>query len=83
VKLPKRQRAEEAPQGVRINCPGGQTIACDVLRDPDGDRDGLAHWIVVPREPVPDIDPGDGEGFSVSADLLPGKTSLGLEVPLA
>lgn len=66
------------PEGVRIQCPDGRVVACDVLRDPDGDRDGNAMWVAVPRESLPD----PSSGLTLLADVLPGKTVLGFALPL-
>lgn len=43
----------EPPENVRIVI-GDREYPCDVLRDPDQDRDGCAAWVTVPREPLPD-----------------------------
>jgi hypothetical protein len=70
--------AEVAPEGVRIITPSGVVIACDVLRDPDGDTDGCAAWLVVPHKELP----ADLGSWQVTADMLPGKSILCLSVPV-
>lgn len=42
----------EAPEDVRLVI-DGREYPCDVLRDPDQDRDGLAAWVCVSRDPLP------------------------------
>lgn len=79
---PRRsETAEDAPQGVRIVCPDGREVACDVLRDPEQDRDGLAVWLAVPREPVPELSSFD-DRFGVKADMMPGRSELVVSLPL-
>jgi hypothetical protein len=78
MRLRKRRRAE-VPSGVRIQRPDGRQIPCGVLRDPDGDEDGCAMWLAVPLEPLT-VTPGPG--WLILADELPGKTILGLELPV-
>jgi hypothetical protein len=68
----RRKQAAQAPEGVRVRRADGTIVECDVLRDPDQDRDGCAMWIAVPREPL-DINTG---AFALLADVLPGKTIL-------
>jgi hypothetical protein len=57
--------------------PDGTEYPCDVLRDGDN-ADGLEVWIAVPRGPLPPI----ADGWSLRADMLPGRASLRVEVPL-
>ena len=70
-------RPEVPPEGVRLHI-GDREYPCDVLRDPDRDENGCAAWICVPREPLP---PG-AVPCSVSADMLPAKSSLLIELDL-
>jgi hypothetical protein len=69
-----------APENVRFVI-DGREYPCDVLRDPDQDRDGCAAWVAVPRGPLPQA----GEDVSVRAGELPAKSllvfDLGLEMP--
>jgi hypothetical protein len=70
----------EAPENVRIVI-DGREYPCDMLRDPDLDRDGLAAWVAVPREPLPPA----GRDMTLRAGMLPGNTMLvfhpGMEIP--
>lgn len=71
---------QQAPENVRLVI-DGREYPCDVLRDPDQDRDGCAAWVAVPREPLPP----SGESMSVRAGMLPARSLLvfepDLEVP--
>ncbi len=64
----------EAPRGVRLVI-NGRVYPCDVLRDPDRDRDGLTAWSVVAREKLPPIDPAV-DSLAVLSDVLPGMCLL-------
>lgn len=64
----------EAPEDVRLVI-DGREYPCDTLRDPDQDRDGLAAWVCVPREPLPPA----AQEMSVRAAVLPGETMLVFE----
>jgi hypothetical protein len=75
----RKRRQEEAPVNVRIKCPDGRDIPCGVLRDPDGDENGCAMWVAVPLEPLTLT---EIPGWAILADALPGKTILGLQLPL-
>ena len=80
----RRNRPEEAPSGVRIIAPDGREYPCDVLRDPDGDEDGCAMWIAVPREEIPVVLGMRGlMGWEVAADVLPGRSILSVRHQMA
>ena len=68
---PRRRREDLPPEGVCLIADDGTVIPCDVLRDPDQDKDGCAAWVAVPRKPVP-----PGMGIAPKAALLPPRTSL-------
>jgi hypothetical protein len=72
----RARKAQEAPTGVRIVAPDGREFPCDVLRDPDGDEDGCAMWVAVPREELPLA----GPGWVVAADMLPGHSILSVRI---
>jgi hypothetical protein len=52
-------RLDDPPTDVRLIRTDGTVIPCDVIRDPDGDRDGLTYWVAVPQVPDLLIDEGD------------------------
>lgn len=63
---------QEPPQGVCLVAPDGCEYPCDVLRDAAQDTDGIAVWVVVPREKLPAV---RGE-WQIKARLLPGRSQL-------
>lgn len=60
------------PRGVRLVLPDGTEVPCDVLREPDEDRDGCTAWIAVPQVPGVLLE----HGCHLRADVLPAKTAL-------
>jgi hypothetical protein len=68
---------DEAPENVRLVI-DGKEYPCDVLRDPDQDRDGCAAWVAVPREPLPPA----GEDVCLRAGMLPAKSLLVINTDL-
>jgi hypothetical protein len=60
-----------APEGVVLHA-GGRDYPCDVLRDPDQDKDGVAAWVAVPRDSLPAVT----GGMTVTAAVLPAMTGL-------
>lgn len=61
----------DAPQDVVLHI-GGREYPCDVLRDPGQDGNGIAAWLVVPREPLPP----DTEGMTATAGTMPAGITL-------
>jgi hypothetical protein len=59
------------PEDVRVRLSEGAEIVCDLLYD--GERDGIHHWIAVPRVPV-----HLGPGVSLLLGVLPARTSVGI-----
>lgn len=78
MRLRRRERKREAPRGVRIVHGDGRVSECTLVRDPD-DVNGRAQWIAVPPEGV-EMDPRTDR---LTVDYLPGKTAIGLHLPLA
>lgn len=66
----------EEPRDIRLVAPDGREFTCDMIRDPDADADGLAAWMVVPREPLPRI---DGQ-WRIRAGQLPAMAELRIVV---
>lgn len=69
-------RVGDPPAGVRIVVEDGRVYPCDVLRDPDGDKDRMAMWVAVPREPVPPLPDGSWHLDGV----LPPRSMLGVRL---
>jgi hypothetical protein len=67
-----RRRDPDPPVGLRLVLDDGRVIPCDVLRDPDLDRDGCAAWVVVPRDPDLIVTMRG----ALEADVIPARTSL-------
>ena len=66
------------PSGVRIHHADGRVSECALIRDPDNDAKGNAHWIAVPE-------PGTliGNGDSLAIDVLPGHTVVSVDAGIA
>jgi hypothetical protein len=63
---------------VRINHADGRVTECAVVRDPENDADGMAQWMAVAPEGTVFESPGD----TVSVEMLPPRTSIGLVLPI-
>lgn len=67
----RRPVVNAAPEGVVLHV-AGREYPCDMLRDPDHDKDGVAAWVAVPREALP----ASTDGMTMTAAVLPAMTSL-------
>jgi|HubBroStandDraft_2_1064218.scaffolds.fasta_scaffold343270_2 hypothetical protein len=69
--------SDDAPRGVRIRHLAGDTTECEIVRDPESDRDGDTAWLArLPPDTV--FDPAAGD--RIEADYLPGRSILGIAI---
>ena len=69
--------SEDQPRGVRIRHLSGDATECEIIRDPESDRDGATAWLAkLPPHIALDPDAGD----QLEADYLPGNSILGIAI---